>query len=79
MVGGSRPTTIAVDVNPATRAVVTGTETYTREVSARLPRVAPEYRWRFFASRPRAALGVDAVVLPFRRMWSQVRLPRARC
>ena len=73
--GGSRPTTIAVDVNPAIRAVVTGTETYTREVSARLPRVAPEYRWRFFASRPRAALGVDAVVLPFRRMWSQVRLP----
>jgi len=73
--GGSRPTIIAVDVNPATRAVVTGTETYTREVSARLPQIAPEYRWRFYASRPRAGLGADAVVLPFRRMWSQVRLP----
>ena len=75
--GGLRPTTIAVDVNPATRAVVTGTETYTRQVCARLPRVAPEYRWRFFASRPLAALGVDAIVMPFRRMWSQVRLPVA--
>jgi len=69
--------TIAVDVNPATRAVVTGTETYTREVSARLPKLAPEYRWRFLASRPRAGLGVDVTVLPFRRMWSQVRLPMA--
>ncbi|TMC85988.1 MAG: hypothetical protein E6J06_02120, partial [Chloroflexi bacterium] len=56
---------------------MTGTETYTRQVSARLPRVAPEYRWRFFASRPLAALGVDAIVMPFRRMWSQVRLPVA--
>ena len=77
MAGASRQTTIAVDVNPATRPVVTGTETYTREVSARLPRLAPEYRWRFLASRPRAGLGVDVTVLPFRRMWSQVRLPLA--
>ncbi len=77
MVGASRPTTIAVDINPATRAVVTGTETYTREVSARLPAVAPAYRWRFFASRPRAGIGVDATVIPFRRMWSQLRLPVA--
>src|SRR5438552_1120010 len=37
--------------------------------------MAPELRWRFFASRPRAHLGVDVVVLPFRRLWSQVRLP----
>ena len=66
-----------MDVNPATRAVVTGTETLTREVSRRLPVVAPEYRWRFFASRPRAQLGVDAMVLPFPRLWSQVRLPLA--
>ncbi|HEY0829552.1 MAG TPA: glycosyltransferase family 1 protein [Candidatus Dormibacteraeota bacterium] len=77
MAGVSRPATIAVDVNPATRPVVTGTETYTREVSARLPKVAPEYRWRFFASRPRAQLGVDVTVVPLRRMWSQVRLPLA--
>src|SRR2546429_1691676 len=68
---------VAVDINPATRAVVTGTEVFTREVSARLPAAAPELRWRFFASRPRAGLGVDVVVLPFRRLWSQVRLPIA--
>ena len=69
--------TIAVDVNPATRAVVTGTEVYTREVSTRLAAAAPEYRWRFFASRPRAGLGVDVMVVPFRRLWSQLRLPIA--
>jgi glycosyltransferase involved in cell wall biosynthesis len=69
--------TIAVDVNPATRAVVTGTEVYTREVSSRLAAAAPELRWRFFASRPRAGLGVDVMVIPFRRLWSQVRLPVA--
>lgn len=69
--------TIAVDVNPATRALQTGTEVYTSEVCRRLPTLAPEYRWRFFASRPRAGLGVDVMVLPFARMWSQVRLPLA--
>ncbi len=69
--------TVAVDVNPATRAVITGTELFTREVSRRLPAVAPELRWRFFASRPRAGLGVDAMVVPFPRLWSQVRLPLA--
>jgi len=61
---GTKPATVAVDVNPATRAVVTGTEVFTREVAARLPAAAPELRWRFFASRPRAHLGVDVVVLP---------------
>jgi hypothetical protein len=69
--------TIAVDVNPATRQVVTGTEIFTREVSSRLPAAAPELRWRFFAARPRAGLGVDVMVLPFPRLWSQVRLPLA--
>ncbi len=69
--------TIAVDVNPATRAVMTGTEVYTREVCSRLPSAAPELRWRFFASRPRAGLGVDVMVIPLRRLWSQVRLPLA--
>ena len=67
--------TIAVDINPATRDVVTGTETFTREVARRLPAAAPELDWRFFASRARAGLGVDVTVLPLRRLWSQVRLP----
>ena len=67
--------TVAVDINPATRKLLTGTELFTLEVCARLPTLAPEIRWRFFASRPKAGLGVDPVVLPSRRMWSQVRLP----
>lgn len=67
--------TIAVDVNPATRAVVTGTESYTREVSSRLPQAAPDLRWRFLASRAKAGLGVDVMVIPFPRLWSQIRLP----
>ena len=67
--------TIAVDLNPATRPVVTGTENFTREVARRLPAAAPDLRWRFFASRPKAGLGVDVTVLPFRRLWSQLRLP----
>ncbi|HXI95358.1 MAG TPA: glycosyltransferase family 1 protein [Candidatus Acidoferrum sp.] len=69
--------TVAVDINPATRAVMTGTEVYTREVCSRLPSAAPELRWRFFASRPHSGLGVDVTVLPLRRLWSQVRLPVA--
>jgi glycosyltransferase involved in cell wall biosynthesis len=74
---GGKLKTVAVDVNPATRAVMTGTEVYTREVCSRLPFAAPELRWRFFASRPRAGLGVDVMVIPLRRLWSQVRLPLA--
>jgi glycosyltransferase involved in cell wall biosynthesis len=69
--------TVAVDVNPATRAVVTGTEVYTREVCSRLEAAAPELAWRFFASRPRAGVGVDVMVISFRRLWTQVRLPLA--
>ncbi|MDQ2939335.1 MAG: glycosyltransferase family 4 protein [Actinomycetota bacterium] len=68
---------IAVDVNPATRAVMTGTEVYTKEVCSRLQAAAPDLGWRFFASRPRAGVGVDLMVIPFRRLWSQVRLPIA--
>ncbi len=68
---------IAVDVNPATRSVMTGTEVYTREVCLRLPAAAPEFDFRFYAARARAGLGVDVMVLPFRRLWSQVRLPFA--
>ena len=41
----------------------------------RLPRLAPDLHWQFFASRPKSGVGVDITVLPFRRLWSQVRLP----
>jgi len=68
---------VVVDVNPATRAVRTGTEVYTREICARLGAAAPDLRWRFYASRPRAGLGLDVMVLPLPRLWSQVRLPLA--
>ena len=69
--------TVAVDLNPATREVVTGTELLAREVGSRLRAAAPELRWLFFASRARAGLGVDMTVLPFPRLWSQLRLPLA--
>src|SRR6266851_4827791 len=69
--------TVAVDLNPATREVATGTEVFTREVGSRLRAAAPELRWLFFASRARAGLGVDVTVVPMARLWSQVRLPLA--
>jgi glycosyltransferase involved in cell wall biosynthesis len=69
--------TVAVDLNPATREIATGTEIFAREVGSRLQAAAPELRWRFFASRPRSGLGVDVMVTPFPRLWSQVRLPLA--
>ena len=68
---------IAVDVNPATREIATGTEVYTREVCSRLARTGPDLSWTFFAARPRPGLGFDLTVLPFSRLWSQVRLPAA--
>ncbi|OLC22699.1 MAG: hypothetical protein AUG06_05600 [Actinobacteria bacterium 13_1_20CM_2_65_11] len=68
---------VAVDLNPATREVATGTEIYTREVGSRLPAAAPELRWLFFASRARPGLGVDVMVVPMARLWSQLRLPLA--
>jgi glycosyltransferase involved in cell wall biosynthesis len=67
--------TIAVDANPATKGSVTGTERFAREVVARLPKVAPDLNWRFYASRPAPDLGVDLTILPSRRLWSQARLP----
>ena len=69
--------TVAVDLNPATREVATGTEVFTREVGSRLRGAAPDLRWLFFASRARAGLGVDLMVAPMARLWSQVRLPLA--
>jgi glycosyltransferase involved in cell wall biosynthesis len=72
-----RAKTIAVDLNPATREVSTGTEVFTREVGIRLAQAAPELKWLFYASRARAGIGVDVLVVPFPRLWSQVRLPAA--
>jgi glycosyltransferase involved in cell wall biosynthesis len=69
--------TVVVDLNPATREVVSGTELLAREVGSRLQAAAPELRWVFFASRARAGLGVDLTVVPFPRLWSQIRLPLA--
>lgn len=66
---------IAVDANPATKAAVTGTERYTREVVSRLAEVASDLDWRFYAARPAPGLGVDLTVLPFPRLWAQARLP----
>lgn len=68
--------TVAVDANPATRPVQTGTEVYTREVARRLRDAAPELRFVFYASRPGSVAGIDLTVLPQRRLWSQTRLPR---
>src|SRR5260370_13573494 len=71
------PKRVVVDINPAPRCAITGTEVYTREVCRRLPGAAPERQWRFLASRARGGLGVDLTVLPWGRLWSQVRLPIA--
>ncbi len=70
-------TRIAVDANPAAREVATGTEVYTRELCRRLAGVEPAFAWTFFASRPALGLGFDLTVVPFGRLWSQLRLPVA--
>jgi len=75
-VSDARPR-IAVDANPAVREVTTGTEVYTRELCRRLGTVAPDFDWTFFAGRPSTGVGFDVTVAPFRRLWSQVRLPIA--
>ncbi len=69
--------TVAVDANPLTRPVHTGTELYARELVNRLPAALPEYGWRFYAARPAPAgtPAPDLTVLPMRRLWSQLRLP----
>jgi glycosyltransferase involved in cell wall biosynthesis len=66
---------VAVDVNPASRPVQTGTEVYAREVARRLPGAAPDLRFVFYASRPASLVAPDLTVLPGRRLWSQLRLP----
>lgn len=71
----ARITTIAVDANPATRAINTGTETFALEVARRLAALAPDLGWRFYSSRAAPGLGIDLTVLPFPRLWSQARLP----
>jgi glycosyltransferase involved in cell wall biosynthesis len=70
------PRSVAVDANPLARPVHTGTEVYTREVARRLPAAAPELRFTFYAARPADVCGPDLTVLPGRRLWSQLRLPR---
>ncbi len=67
--------TVAVDVNPATRTAITGTEMFAREVARRLPSLAPEVAWSFYSGRPGPGLGIDLTVIPFGRLWSQARLP----
>src|SRR5258708_31591939 len=59
------------------RGVAAGRGVYRREVGSRLSGAAPDLRWLFFASRARSGLGVDMMVVPMARMWSQVRLPLA--
>ncbi len=66
---------VAVDANPATRAAITGTELYAREVARRLPAAAPDLDFVFYASRPAPDAGLELTVLPGRRLWSQARLP----
>jgi alpha-1,3-rhamnosyl/mannosyltransferase len=75
MTANTSRTAVAVDVNPAVRDVRTGTEAYAREVSRRLPLVAPELQFIFYASRTADATGLDLTVLPGKRLWSQLRLP----
>lgn len=67
-------TAVAVDANPAVRAARTGTELYAWEVSRRLPALAPDLDFTFYASRPPAEPGLEVTVLPMRRLWSQLRL-----
>jgi glycosyltransferase involved in cell wall biosynthesis len=68
---------VAVDASPAARPIVSGTEIYTRELCRRLPGAAPDLEWIFYSARPRPAVGIDLTVLPFPRLWSQLRLPTA--
>jgi glycosyltransferase involved in cell wall biosynthesis len=66
---------IAVDLNPAVRNSLTGTEVFAVQLARLLPEVAPELGWTFYASRPQPDIRVDLTVLPMSRLWSQVRLP----
>ena len=68
-------TVIAVDANPLTRAAVTGTELYARELCRRLPRAAPDLDFILYAARPAPDVDVDLTVVPMRRLWTQLRLP----
>ncbi len=67
--------TIAVDANPLTRHVITGTELYARELCRRLPAAAPDLDFRFYSARPAPEAGVDLIVAPMPRLWTQLRLP----
>lgn len=66
---------IAVDAAPAVRTAITGTERFTREVIRRLPAVAPDLEWRFYAPH-QGDLGVPVTAVPPGRLWTQVKLRR---
>jgi glycosyltransferase involved in cell wall biosynthesis len=67
--------TVAVDANPLTRTVFTGTEVYARELITRLPGVLPGVEWILYSSRPAPGGAPDLTVAPLARLWSQARLP----
>src|SRR5260370_33853979 len=69
--------TVAVDLNRATREVATGTEVYAREVGSRLRGGSPDLGGLFLGPGARSGRGVDMMVVPMARLWSQVRLPLA--
>ena len=67
--------TVAVDANPLTRHLITGTELYARELCRRLQAAAPDLRFVFYAARPAPDAGIDLTVAPLARLWTQLRLP----
>ncbi|MGH7776772.1 MAG: glycosyltransferase family 4 protein [Candidatus Dormibacterales bacterium] len=66
---------VAFDAGPAARSTLTGTELYARELAVRLPALVPGADWAMYSRRPSPGLDVDLTVMPFPRLWSQVRLP----
>ena len=60
--------TIAVDANPLTRHLITGTELYSREVCKRLPAAAPDLNFRFYAAQPAPDVDLDLIVAPMPRL-----------
>jgi glycosyltransferase involved in cell wall biosynthesis len=66
---------VAIDAAPAVRPHSTGTELVARELCRRLPAAAPALDFRLYAPRP-GPPGLPVTVLPARRLFSQLRLPR---
>ena len=72
--GRARPL-VAVDAGPAARPSATGTELYARELAARLPALLGDVDFVLYSPRPAPGSGLDLTVMPFPRLWSQLRLP----